>query len=439
MRKTYRILLLCFMIIVLFPALGHAQTTESGLVLRIEGVLTPTMAEYLERGIERARSDEMVLIILELDTPGGSVDVMNRMIKAIRSSEIPVVVYISPRGAAAGSAGTVVTLAGHAAAMAPETVIGAASPVGSQGEDLGETLEAKTVEILKATVRTLSERRGETAVRLAEETIEFARAVSAEEALGAGIVDIIASDLDDLLSQLDGFSFWMPAGVQTIHTDDLMLVSLEQSPIERLLQVLTNPNVTFILLTIGVQALLIELSHPGGWVAGFLGVVCLALGAYGLGILPVNWFGLVFMLTSFVLFFLDIKAPTHGALTVAGLAAFIVGSLVLFNSPGTPWFQRVSIPLVLGTGVTTAAFFLTIVAFAIRAQLRPVRMGMEVMPGRIGITKTELNPDGMVQMDGELWSAETAPGSDLIAAGERVEVIGSEGLRLKVRPIKQDG
>ncbi|OGO11575.1 MAG: hypothetical protein A2Z66_02500 [Chloroflexi bacterium RBG_13_66_10] len=183
----------------------------------------------------------------------------------------------------------------------------------------------------------------------------------------------------------------------------------------------------------GVQAVLIELSSPGGWVAGFVGFVCLALGAYGLGILPVNWFGLAFLIIAFVLFIVDIKAPTHGALTVAGVGSFILGALVLFNSPGTPEFQRVSVPLVVGVGIVTAALFFVVVTFAIRAQRRRVATGIEALIGRVGEARGELNPSGMVQVAGELWSAEVEPGSTSIPGGARVEVVGVDGLRLRVR------
>lgn len=438
--RHFRLLAFLFICVAIcMPGPGIAQSGDVARVLSIEGALTPAMGEYLERGIERASRDSDPFLIVQLDTPGGSVDVMTRMVQAIRGSAVPIIVYIAPRGAAAGSAGTVLTLAGHAAAMAPETVIGAASPVGLQGEDLGETLEVKTMEILKATVRTLAGWRGEAAVVLAEETIELGRAASAEEALDVGLVDFIAEDLTDLLEQMDGFQVMMPDGRRQLDTARVSLLPLEQSAIERVLQVLTNPNITFLLLTIGVQALLIELSHPGGWVAGFLGVASLALGAYGLGILPVNWFGLVFMLGSFVLFFLEVKAPTHGALTIAGLGAFIAGSLVLFNSPGTPSFQRVSIPLVVGTSLATAAFFLTIVAFAIRAQLQPVRMGAEVVIGKTGIVIVDLDPVGAVQIAGEQWSAEAEDQGSPLRAGQRIRVTGRDGLRLKVGPIQEAG
>ena len=416
-----------------FGVPARAQGESEVLLLRLHGPLTPAMAEYLDRGIGIAEREGAHAVILQLDTPGGSIDLMNRMVQAIRASPVPIVVYVAPRGAIAGSAGTVITLAGHASAMAPETAIGAASPVGSQGEDLGETIEAKEKEILRATVRSLAARRSPEAIALAEATIEEARAASAEEALAIGLVDFIAADVDDLLTQLDGFPVELASGPLTLQTAGAAVVEIPQTFIEQFLQALTNPNIVFLLLSVGVQAILIELSSPGGWVAGFVGVACLAFGAYGLGVLPVNWFGLAFILIAFVLFILDVKAPTHGALTAAGVGSFIVGALVLFNSPGTPDFQRVSVPLVVGTGIVTAALFFVVVTFAIRAQRRRVTTGVEALVGRLGEARSELSPAGMVQVAGELWSAEAEPGSAPIASGTRVEVIGVDGLRLQVR------
>ncbi|NIS82379.1 MAG: nodulation protein NfeD [Anaerolineales bacterium] len=439
MRRLYifsLILVLLFSLLLTFP--GRAQEARQVLLLTMQGPLTPAMVEYLNRGLSRAESESFHALILQLDTPGGSVDLMDQMVQAIRASEVPVVIYVAPRGAIAGSAGTVITLAGHAAAMAPETAIGAASPVGGQGEDLGETIEAKHKEILKAQVRGLASRRGAEAIALAEETIESAKAVSAGEALEVGLIDFIASDLDDLLEQLDGFDVELADGRYMLKTAGIQVVELPQSLIEELLQVLTNPNVIFILLSVGVQAILIEISSPGGWVAGFIGVVCLALGTLGIGVLPVNWFGLIFLVTAFVLFLLDIKAPTHGALTAAGIASFIVGALVLFNSPGTPSFLRVSVPLVIGVALVSAAFFMTVVTFAIRAQRRPVETGAESLVGRTGEARSDLTPTGMVQVGGELWSAALEEGISEVKAGERVEVVDVDGLRLRVRPAKRE-
>jgi len=357
------------------------------------------------------------------------------MVQAMRASSVPVVVYVTPNGAMAGSAGTVITLAGHAAAMSPETMIGAASPVGSQGEDLGVTLDKKIKEATKALARSLSERRGAEAVALAESTIEDARAVSASEALAAGLVDFIAISLDDLLAKLDGFTVAMTEGEQTLHTAGAVTEDLPMSFVEQLLDILVNPNIVFLLVTIGVQAILIELSSPGGWAAGFTGLTCLALAAYGLGVLPVNWFGAVFILASFVLFVLDVKAPTHGALTAAGIGAFILGALVLFNSPGVPQFQRVSVPLVIGVGIVTGLLFALVVGFAIRAQKVPIRVGMESLVHKTGVARTDINPTGQLQAGSELWTAELAEGAAPISAGEGVEIVEVKGVRLKVRKL----
>ena len=429
--KTARTLL--FLFLFLLQPLRAGASGATALVLTIDGAITPATQEYLSRGIQTAEQQGAEVLVLQLNTPGGGLGPMQKMAEAIRASSVPVVVYVSPRGAWAGSAGTIITLAGHAAAMAPETAIGAASPVGSQGEDLSTTEQTKVTEIMKATVRSLAERRSPQAVALAEAAVESAKAVSASEALSAGLVDFIASDVPDLLRQLDGFTVQMADGPRVLHTSGLVQQALGLSFIERLLQLLTDSNIVFLLLALGVQALLIEITHPGAWVPAFAGVSSLALAGYGLGILPVNWFGLIFIIMAFVLFIVDIKTPTHGALTVAGVVSFIIGALVLFNSPGTPAFQRVSIPLVIFVGIFIGLIFAFILGYALRAQRRPVITGQESLGGQTGIATTDLDPTGQVQAAGELWTAEAVDGSGPIHKGERVEVVSVEGLRLKVK------
>jgi len=205
------------------------------------------------------------------------------------------------------------------------------------------------------------------------------------------------------------------------------------SLIEQLLLIVTDPNIVFILLSLGVLALQVELTHPGTWVPGFVGVTCLALAIYGLGVLPVNWFGLVFIVTAFVLFLLEIKAPTHGALTAAGVTSFIIGALVLFNSPGVPQFERVSVPLVMGVGVGFGLMFAGILAFALRAQRLPIQMGTETVRGKIGIARANIGSTGQAQVDSELWTAEATEDSAPIKKGDRVAVVDVAGVHLKVR------
>jgi membrane-bound serine protease (ClpP class) len=247
------------------------------------------------------------------------------------------------------------------------------------------------------------------------------------------MVDVIAEDIDDLLSVLEGRSVQVDGLPFVLRLAGSDIRPIPPTLVERLLQALTNPNLVFLLLSLGLQALLIELSHPGGWVAGFVGVVALALGAYGLGILPVNWFGLVFLAAALVLFVLDLKAPTHGALTAAGLGSFILGGLILFNSPETPSFQRVSVPLVVGMGALTAGLFAFLLALVVRAQRRPVVVGAPALIGHVGLVRQRVAPLGQVQVSGELWAAEIEPYEAAIEEGERVEVTGVDGLRLRVR------
>jgi len=433
-----RILLLIWLCLIAFSVVpshaAQAQTSSQQIiVLTADGPITPAMASYLSRGIKIAERQGAEALIFQLNTPGGSITTMTEMEQAILASIVPVIVYVAPSGAMAASAGTIITLAGHASAMAPNTTIGAASPVGSQGENLATTEELKVKNALAAIARSLTQRRGPTAMALAEDTIQNAVAVSSDEALQAGLIDFIATDLNDLRSQLDGFTVTVNGQPVTLQTANASFVPINISLIEQALLIVTDPNIVFLLITIGVQAIIIEISSPGGWVAGFIGVVCLGLATYGLGILPVNWFGLLFIATSFVLFILDIKAPTHGALTAAGVGSLIVGALVLFNTPATPSFQHVSVPLVIGVSVVSGGIFFVIMMIAVRAQHTPIRTGEESMIGRKGVARTDLAPKGSVQVGGELWTAELEEGSAKIPAGARVEVVKVEGLRLIVR------
>ena len=408
---------------------------ETPLVIELQssGPITPVLLDYLDRGIELAQANHAQAIILELDTPGGGIELMNKIVQKIRNSPVPVIVYVYPNNAMAGSAGTLITLSGHFAAMAPETTIGAASPVGSQGEDIGETMQSKIKEALRAQVRAIAANRSAEAIALAEDTIENAKAVTVEEALEIGLVDFKARNVNDLLNQVDGKQVEIDGETVILHTKNADVQPLDNTFIEQILLLLVNPNLVFILLTLGVQGILIEISHPGGWVAGFLGIICLALASYGLGILPVNWFGLLFMIISFVLFIMEIKAPTHGALATAGTISFIVGALVLFNSARLPGFPKLNILLVIFVAAMFASVSILIVTYALRAQKRPIAFGPESLPGQTGWASSDISPEGLVKINGELWQAMLAPGESNIINGETVEVLSTQGVRLVVR------
>lgn len=432
--KLTRILLLTFFVLMLaFQSVRAQNDAPLAIVLNADGSIGPAMLDYLKRGIETAEQRGAEALIIQLNTPGGDLSTTVDIIQAFRASRVPVIIYVTPNGAMAGSAGAIISMAAHGIAMAPESAIGAASPIDSSGQDLNVTLATKAKEIIKAQIRPLVEPRGEKAASLAEAMIDDAIAVSAQEAKDAGFIDFIAKDLNDLFKQLNGFKVETADGAHILNTVNIQAQPLDLSLIEKLLLMLTDPNIAFLLLAIGVQAILIEISSPGGWVAGFIGVVCLSLAIYGMGVLPVNWFGIIFLITAFVLFILDIKAPTHGALTAAGVASFIVGALVLFNSPGTPQFQQVSVPLVIGVGIFFGLMFFSILLIALRAQHGPIQMGIETMPGKTGTARTSVAEAGQVQLGSELWSAEKSAESESIRKGDQVEVVKVKGLKLIVR------
>jgi membrane-bound serine protease (ClpP class) len=431
--KQIRIFLLTLTVFAFFSSVHAQSDAPRVLVMNADGPIMPVMEEYIKRGIKNAEQQDAQALIIQLNTPGGDLGTTVEIIQAIRASDVPVVMYISPNGAMAGSAGALISMSAHVIAMAPEAVIGAASPIDAAGNDLTQTLDRKVKNIIKAEIRPLVTPRGTQALELANAMIDDAKAATAQEALKAGLIDFIAKDAKDLLDQLDGFQVKTAAGQITLHTKNASTQPLNVSFIEQLLFMLTNSNIAFLLLAIGVQAILIEISHPGGWAAGFIGVVCLTLAVYGMGVLSVNWFGLIFFIIAFVLFILDIKAPTHGALTTAGVASFIIGALVLFNSPGTPEFQKVSVPLVVGMGIFLGSIFFVLLLFAIRVQHNPVQVGVESMPGKTGTVKTFEGEVGQVQLGSELWSAEKSSGSESISKGDSVEVVEVRGLRLIVK------
>lgn len=418
--------LLALLVVALATDIG-AQQEGQVMVLTFDGAVTPVLSGYIERSIEDAEVMEAEVLVLRLDTPGGSTDITKEITQRMIQSDVPIAVYVAPAGAHAGSAGTFITLAGHVAAMAPGSSIGAASPVSGEGADLPETMMRKATNILAADIKNLAQRRGEQAVEWATKAVEEAAAATAEEALELGVIDFVATDVDDLLQQMDGFEVQIDGGSQVLQTAGAPVEYVELNPFERFMNVILNPNIAFILLTLGLNAILFELSSPGGYAAGIVGAICLLLGFYALGVLPVNYGGLFFVGLAFVLFLLEIKAPTHGLLTVGGIVSFVFGALMLFNSP----YARVSLPLVIGVGVATGGFFLFAMAKAVAAQRAPSSTGGEGLLGQTAKVRTDLDPEGTVFLQGELWNARVEDGPAV--KGESVVVIGREGFRLQVK------
>jgi membrane-bound serine protease (ClpP class) len=423
----------------LFWAVGQvrAQGNEV-LVLSIQGPVTPTMVTYFERGIRSGERQNIEAVVVVLNTPGGAVTTMHEVVQLFLAADVPVIVYVSPAGAHAASAGSLITMAAHAAGMAPDTVIGAASPVGGGGEDIPDTAFRKATEDLMALARSLAQRRGEEAVVLAEAMILEARAVNAHEALAVGLIDAVARDVPDLLHQLDGLTVEVNQQPVTLQTAGARQVSVPMTAVEMLLHALSNPLLISLLMVIGVQAILIEISNPGGWIPGLIGVLCLAMALYGLGTLPTNWLGLGLVLIAFVLFIAEAFTPTFGGLAVAGGAALLAGLLVLFNSPGTPEFARISVPAAVGISAITAAFFVFLVTMALRSHRSQPVTGTEAMLGQVGVAREEFEParpdsddySGNVLVMGELWRARS---EEQIGAGERVVVKAVDGFTLRVK------
>lgn len=430
MHKLTRILILIALGSGLLAApVARAQEGAHAVLLTLEGPLTVPMADYLERGLEVAATRSAVLVIVQLDTPGGELSLMERMVGAIRNSPVPVVVYVGPNGAMAGSAGTFITLAGHASGMAPETLIGAASPIDASGDDLASTADAKAREALMAQARALAQRRGPDAVALAESTVDVARAVTASEALSAGLVDVVAADLPDLLRQLDGHLIDLSGQPRMLATTGLIIDPVDMNLLEQALTLLVNASVLSMMFSLGLLLLYLEVQTPGGWISGVIGAGLLLLALYGSGFLPVNWFGVIFIAIAFGLFIAEAYTPaTFGALTLGGVVFFVVGALVFFNSPGTLPVYRVSVPLIIGLGVALGSMSLLLVFVALRTLPRKPLLGSDVLVGQTG----QMRSVGSAQIGSELWTVEAFNGETL-KAGDPIQVTGVRGLRLVVR------
>ena len=411
-----------------------AQTEATILTLQVEGPVTPAMLDYFERGIETAVAEDATALLIILDTPGGSVNVTLGIVQAFQRAPLPIIVYISPVGAQAASAGSLVTAAAHVAAMAPGTAIGAASPIDLSGDDIPETAFLKATEDLKAVMRNLVAHRGEDAVALGEAMIDEARAVTADEALAVGFIDVVAADVPELLSQINGLTVTVDGQPRALQVAGARQQELEMNLLEAIFHALSNPTLVGFLLAIAIPAILIELQSPGGWVAGFIGVICLLLALYGLGQLPVNWLGAVLILVAFILLLMEVLSPAHGGLALAGMVTLVAGLLVLFNSPSSPEFARISIASAIGISLPSAALFLLMATLAWRAQRQQPQTGGEGLIGMVGHVRQPLAPDGTILVNGELWRAVVAENGGDIGANAAVVVERREGFTLYVRP-----
>jgi membrane-bound serine protease (ClpP class) len=402
------------------------------LHFRVEDTIQPASQQFIERALGEASARGAELVVMELDTPGGLLDATREITTAITSSRVPVAVLVAPAGARAASAGFFILISADVAAMAPGTNTGAAHPVGGQGENLPGDVREKATSDTAAMVRALAQPRGRNPEK-AMEAVEESASFTAEEALAQGLIDLVVPDLDRLLEALRGREVKRFDGsVESLALEAPIIVRIEPTFTDRLLSVLANPNVVYLLLALGALGLYVEITHPGGILPGVAGVVCLLLGLYSISVLPVSWAGIALIVVGMILFVLEVKVASYGLLTLGGLTCFVLGSLMLFDTPEAA--MRVSLGVVLPTALVVAGVTVFLLSRVVRAHRAAVATGVEGLVGEVGRAISDLAPEGKVLVHGEYWDARTTGGE--IKAGARVRVLAVGERRVDVEPVQ---
>jgi membrane-bound serine protease (ClpP class) len=391
------------------------------------------MERYIDRGIDEAEDAKAMAVVIELDTPGGFMSSMEDIVKRIEKDRIPVIVYVSPKGAKAASAGTFITMAANIAAMAPSTRIGAASPVGTSGEDIEGTLGKKVTEDAVAFAKSIANYRGRNA-EWAEQAVREAVSATETEAVELNVVDLIADDLPSLLEAVDGREVQLVDRSVALATRDAEIVHNDMNFAERFLDIISDPNIAFLLLSLGSIALFFEIVHPGQIFPGVFGAIALIMAFFSLTVLPFNWAGLILIFLAFGLFVAEIFVTSGGILGIGGVVALILGGLLL--TWGNPPEFQVNRWLIYGIAAAAGAFFLFVVTSLLRIRRQPAVMGIHTLIGRRAVARSPLDPNGMVFVDGEYWSATVEHGS--VEQGEEVVVTAVEGLKLMVRKVGKE-
>ncbi|MCJ7670206.1 MAG: nodulation protein NfeD [Dehalococcoidia bacterium] len=431
LRTGLKVFFLAWLVIPIAAGLGGsliaAASPTTVEVLTVDGTIVPVIADYIDRGISQAEKDGATVCIIELDTPGGLLDSTDKIVKRIMNADVPIVVYVSPKGAWAASAGTFITVSAHIAAMTPGTTIGAAHPVSAGGEEISEDQMKKIVEFSAKWMKTIAEERGRN-MEQAELAVTESKSFTDVDALEYNLIDLRADNLESLISQINGWKVTLASGEEvTIDTTGYGTTRNEMNDIEKFLQTISDPNIAYILLTLATIGLITEISNPGMVFPGVAGGISLFLAFYSLGVLNAYWGGIALILLAVGLFIAEYFTHSFGLLTAGGVASLVMGSLILFSeSPGI----EVNKGLIAGVTAGITAFAVFVIGAIIRGQRRRKATGAEGMIGEIAIAKTPLDPTGTVLAQGELWTAASEGGR--VAPGEEVIITKVEALKLWV-------
>ena len=412
----------------LFPAVINAQTVIS---MKIDGSINPSSADFIHNGIERAAREKAECIIIHLNTPGGLLKSTRVIVSDILASPVPVVVYVSPDGAHAGSAGVFVTLAAHIAAMAPGTNIGAAHPVALQNQ-MDSTMNEKATNDAAAFIRTIAEKRHRN-IEWAENAVRKSFSYSETEALEDSAIDLIAKNETELLNLINGKTVEVSSGKKTLNTASAIVKEQKMSVWEKILDIISDPNIAYILFLLGMYGLIFELYNPGSILPGIVGVIALILALYSMHTLPINYAGLALIIFAVILFLLEIKIVSHGLLAIGGVISLFLGSMMLIKSNSSLEMVKISWGVMIGATIVSALFFLFVVGFGIRAQRRKVVTGIEALVGDTGEAMEPLSPTGTIKVQGEIWNAESLSGT--VDKGEKVRIKEMKNLKLFVERI----
>ena len=430
-RTGLRVFFIAWLVMPLVAGLGGSLLAAAGPttveVLTVDGTIVPVIADYVDRGISQAEDNGATICIIELDTPGGLLDSTEKIVQRIMNADIPIVVYVSPKGAWAASAGTFITLSANIAAMTPGTTIGAAHPVSAGGEEIPEDQMKKIVEFSAKWMRSIAEERGRN-MEEAELAVTESKSFTDVDALENNLIDLRAENLADLLSKINGWNVTLASGQEvTIDTTNYGSTRNEMNAVERFLQTISDPNIAYILFTLATIGLITEISNPGMVFPGVAGGISLLLAFYSLGVLNAYWGGIALILLAVGLFIAEYFTTSFGLLTAGGIISLVVGSLILFShSPGV----EVNRGLIAGVTAGVTAFAIFVIGAIVRGQRRRKATGAEGMIGTIAIAKTPLDPTGTVLAQGELWTAASEGGK--VAPGEEVIISRVEGLKLWV-------